>query len=208
MSEDEFFQKLVQYVRGRYPTEVQALLPAVGRGIHDEKLNWEILAIHNAEIYETVDGKIGIWSARTVAVEDTISSHLLEVDNVKDHRLRFDKAKQIQKELSNKNNWARYKTKFKVLIERLEWGEEIAKKITEGTGIEVKHYIPEPSDDNALFYTEFDSTGMSDGKKINEIKRHFDAVDEAYRKFQEYDRRWFEERFSKKEDSSAEKSSS
>jgi hypothetical protein len=208
MSDEEFFKKLVRYIRGRYPTEVQALLPAVGWGIHDEKLNWEILAIHNAQIYETVDGKIGIWSARTVAVEDTISSRLLEIDNVKDHHLRFDKTKQIHKELTNKDTREKHKAKFKVLIERLEWGDEIAKKITEGTGINVKHYIPEPSDDNAFFYTEFDPKGMSDEEKMNEIKRHFDAIDEAYAKFQEYDKRWFEEKFLKKWDSSTEKSSS
>lgn len=208
MSKEQFFQKLVRYIRGRYPTEVQALLPAAGRGIHDEKLNWQILAVRSAEIHETVDGKIGMWSARTVAVEDTISSHLLEIDSVKDHRLRFDKTMQIQKELSDKNNWPKYRSKFEVILDRLQWGEEIARDISEKTGIEVKHYIPKPPSDNALFYSEFDSKGLSDEEKTNEIKRHLDAIDEAHRKFQEYDRRWFEEKFSKKRDSSADKPSS
>lgn len=47
----------------------------------------------------------------------------------------------------------------------------------------VRQYIPEPPADRALFYTEFDSRGMSEEQKMEEIKMHLDAIDMAYKEF-------------------------
>ena len=196
MSDKEFFEKMMHYIRSRYPTEVQASVLYLTWGIHGEKLKWQINAVHAPEIYETVDGKIGTLSAVTVAVEDTVEYYLREVYKVGESR--FDKERQIMRDLLNKDNWPKYRSEFKVLIDRLERGEEVAKKITERTGIEVKHYVPEPPNDNALFCTEFDSTGMSGEQKMEEIRKHLDAIDAAYDEFQRYDKKRFGETFEKK----------
>jgi len=192
MSDKEHLEELVGYVRNRYSTEVQASMLHVTSGVHGERLKWQINAVYASQIYETVDGKIGILSAVTVAVEDTVEYYLREVCKVGEGR--FDKERQIMRDLLNRDNWPKYRAEFKTLIERLIWGEEIARKITERAGIEVKHYIPEPPNDNALFYTEFASTGMNNEQKMEKIKKHLDAIDAAYEEFQRYDRKPFQQK--------------
>jgi len=59
--------------------------------------------------------------------------------------------------------------------------------------IEVKHHVPEPPWNGALFYTEFDSKRISDDQKIEEIKKRLGIIDVAYKELREYERRHAEE---------------
>jgi len=55
------------------------------------------------------------------------------------------------------------------------WGDEVAKRVSEKHGIEVRFEI----DDESGFLTTFDSTGMSDEQLIDEIMKRVDAIAEA-----------------------------
>jgi hypothetical protein len=59
------------------------------------------------------------------------------------------------------------------------WGIEVARRVSEKHGIEVKFEI----DYESGFFTTFDSTGMDDEQLINEIMRRADAIAEAREMF-------------------------
>ncbi len=55
------------------------------------------------------------------------------------------------------------------------WGVEIAKRVSEKHGVEVKFEI----DSESGFFTTFNSTGMDDEQLINDIMKRVDAIAEA-----------------------------
>jgi hypothetical protein len=59
------------------------------------------------------------------------------------------------------------------------WGDEVARRVSEKHGIEVRFEI----DYESGFFTTFDSTGMDDEQLINETMKRVDAINEAREMF-------------------------
>jgi len=59
------------------------------------------------------------------------------------------------------------------------WGDEVARRVSEKYGIEVRFEI----DTESGFFTTFDSTGMGDEQLINETMKRVDAINEAREMF-------------------------
>ncbi len=63
--------------------------------------------------------------------------------------------------------------------EKHMWGDEIARRVSEKHGIEVRFEI----DYESGFFTTFDSTGMSDEQLIDEVMKRVNAINEAREMF-------------------------
>ena len=63
--------------------------------------------------------------------------------------------------------------------EKHMWGDEIARRVSEKHGIEVRFEI----DYESGFFTTFDSTGMSDEQLIDEVMKRVNAIAEAREMF-------------------------
>ena len=59
------------------------------------------------------------------------------------------------------------------------WGDEVARRVSEKHGIEVRFEI----DYESGFFTTFDSTGMDDEKLIDEVMKRVNAINEAREMF-------------------------
>jgi hypothetical protein len=59
------------------------------------------------------------------------------------------------------------------------WGDEVARRVSEKHGVEVRFEI----DTESGFITTFDSTRMDDEQLINETMKRVDAINEAREMF-------------------------
>ena len=144
-----------------------------------------------ANIEEDVTEKIWILSGPITMLID----ELLEAYGIRGFETRC----KIVDELADRRNWDKCMKKFKRIVAELTWADDMAKRASQETGIEIVHFIPNSKfgGDDSFYYTSFDSKGMSDEEKMKEIERHVDAVDMAYKLLEdsEAERAFFEERF-------------
>jgi len=93
--------------------------------------------------------------------------------------------KSIQ-ELDNPKNWPKWSRKMPVTITMLQKCHEVAKGVSEKSGIEIVVSRDGYSkvDDEFGFETSFDASGMAQGQFLKEVERHCKAMVKAYKKYE------------------------
>ncbi|MGB9718824.1 MAG: hypothetical protein ACPL4E_10400 [Thermoproteota archaeon] len=153
-----------------------------------------IAAVMN--IAESFDGTISVYSCRTDRGGEYIHECLL-----KSYRYRFKKAeakgreeeekvwkvfreekKRAREDYINRRNFEKHlKKSYKEAFIRLLWFDGVAKRISEEYGVEVKLTIAKDSDCGSCLVSRFNSKGMSDEEKLEEIKKRVEAITAACR---------------------------
>lgn len=91
------------------------------------------------------------------------------------------KEKEIHDDFINRRNIEKHVRKpYGRVFTRLLWADKIAEEVSRKFGIEVKILIDDTSHDWRTFFTSsFDSSGMDEERKYEEIKRRVEAVSTA-----------------------------
>ncbi|MEM2173346.1 MAG: hypothetical protein QXS66_08960 [Thermoproteota archaeon] len=200
MSEEEFLEKLKEYLLSRYnkeeiikkrgPCELYIERKLQLKSPEGANLKWRIDGGGTyPHIYEDSEGKVFVWSPTIGDFDDffpTESELIKFFRRWRRHHHRyekFDMELEFHRMMVDRMRWKEIEEDkdFKWMIDSFREKEEIAKKVSEKTGFKVVYYIPPPGGGNRFyFYTSFNSKGMSDEEKMKTIERAIDAVEEAY----------------------------
>jgi hypothetical protein len=189
LSQEGFLQKLKNYLMNN--SGLKDILTEMPRetGFFNEQIKWSINAetdFEPFEAYETVDGKIVAGYGPATHVGDIIINYLLDREkysDIVDQRVLVKERDEIIKSLHDRGNWQKYRVELKGLIDALEKADEIAKSVSTQMGVEIKQVLPHPPEKNAFFYTEIDSKGLSDEKKIEVVEKAWKALSTAFSEF-------------------------
>ncbi|MEM1554884.1 MAG: hypothetical protein QXJ72_08390 [Thermoproteota archaeon] len=147
-----------------------------GRSLDGKKLKWSVSTSPFdicMSVEEDEDGKVWVLSGCVDYVRDILYDYVKE------------KAYDIMVELRDRRNWRKYRRKFGKVIAYLAWNDEVARRITEKTGIKIVHQIglPEYYDSKieGIFYAVKDLKDVSDPIKFLFITKMIDAIDEAFK---------------------------
>ncbi|MEM3712986.1 MAG: hypothetical protein QXR97_05575 [Thermoproteota archaeon] len=149
----------------------------VKKSLDGKKLKWSVSTspfdIFCMSVKEDEDGKVWVLSGCVDYIRDILYDYVKE------------KAYDIMVELRDRWNWRKYRRKFGKVIAYLAWNDEVARRITEKTGIKVVHQIglPEYYDSKieGIFYAVKDLKDVSDPIKFLFITKMIDAIDEAFK---------------------------
>jgi len=189
--EEDFPGKVTSYLNKRFGGERYFEPYKTDRGkfyrhsaMAGKELKWCVWTgglLSCSSLEEDVTGKIWVFSGSTGAPDDT----LLEEYGIRDPEIR----NRIVDELADRRNWRKHVKNFKLLIGTLTWADEMAKRASDESRVEIVHFIPNSrfEGDRSFYYTNFDSSGISDEQKLKEIERRVDAVDGAYKLNQDYE---------------------
>ncbi|MCS7138719.1 MAG: hypothetical protein NZ873_01520 [Crenarchaeota archaeon] len=175
MAVEEFLNKLKKYLSDEMGLRDVLIEMPREQGFFNEQIIWSVNAetdYEPFEAYETTDGKIAAGFGPAVHVGDVIWDYLLDKEkysDILDYKVLAKKRDEMLLLLQDRNNWSKYKDELSGVIEILEKGDEIAKKVSDQTGIEVKQILPTPPSKNTFFYASFDGKGLSDEVKIEKI---------------------------------------
>jgi len=149
---------------------------AVKKSLDGKKLKWSVSTSPFdicMSVKEDEDGKVWVLSGCVDYVRDILYDYVKE------------KAYDIMVELRDRRNWRKYRRKFGKVIAYLAWNDEVARRITEKTGIKIVHQIglPEYYDSKieGIFYAVKDLKDVSDPIKFLFITKMIDAIDEAFK---------------------------
>ena len=159
-----------------YPVHYHVSFPSGGKSLEGKKLKWSVCTAEAIcmAVEEDEDGKVWVLSDNVDYVRDML------YDRVK------EKAYDIMIELRDRRSWKKYRKDFGKEIGYLAWKDEIAKRMTEETGIKIVHQIglPEYYDTakmQGIFYAVMDMKNLSDSVKFLFIVKMIDAIDETFR---------------------------
>lgn len=95
--------------------------------------------------------------------------------------LRREKEEEVCKDYINRRNFEKHlkKSYWRAFL-RLLWFDEVARRISEKYGVEVKVVIDKVDYDSGL-ESRFDGRNMDEGRKIEEIKKRVEALIDAYK---------------------------
>ncbi|MBO3842766.1 MAG: hypothetical protein FGF48_10195 [Candidatus Brockarchaeota archaeon] len=100
-----------------------------------------------------------------------------ELDKV---RITSEEVDKIWEMSLNRESWSELERKYKRFVRWLKHADEVAKKVTEKTGIKTILHIPHPEEgDRFSLIAMFNPKGMSDEEKMKMIEKAIDAVEEA-----------------------------
>jgi hypothetical protein len=85
---------------------------------------------------------------------------------------------EVMRKLPDRSSWNELKQKYGGIIAWLDYHDEVAREASEKTGIELIHYIPARGE-FTIFYSHFNSSGMSCDEKMRMIEKALDAIDIA-----------------------------
>lgn len=186
MVEEGFLNKLKKHLSDDLRLRDVLIEMPREQGFFNEQIIWSVNAetdYEPFEAYETTDGKIVAGYGPAVHVGDIIWDYLLDKEkyaDVLDYKSLAKKRDEILFALQDRNNWSKYKGELSGIIELLEKGDEIARKVSAQTGIEIKQILPTPPSKNAFFYASFDGRGLDDDAKIEKIGKAWLALYNAF----------------------------
>ncbi|MGB9718439.1 MAG: hypothetical protein ACPL4E_08385 [Thermoproteota archaeon] len=149
-----------------------------------------------ASVAESIDGIISAYSCGIDRAGYDIGKHLI---NKYRRRLRKAKAKgkeeeekvwraldkeeeETREDYLNRRNFEKHlKKSYKNVFIRLLWFDEVAKRISEEYGVEVKVKIADDTDCGSCLISRFNGSSMSEEKKLEEIKKRVETIIAAYK---------------------------
>ncbi|MBO3800473.1 MAG: hypothetical protein FGF52_05420 [Candidatus Brockarchaeota archaeon] len=186
MGREEFLEKLKKYLTDNFGLrDIITEMPRE-QGFFNEQIVWSINAetdYEPFEAYETRDGIIVAGYGPAVHVGDMLLDYLLDKEkyaDILDYKELAKKRDELLISLEDRNNWSKYRDELSGIVEVLEKGDEIAKKMSTQTGIEIKQALPTPPVKNTFFYASFDGKNLDDDAKIEKIGRAWVALNNAF----------------------------
>jgi len=194
LSEEEFLEKLKEYLLSRYNKE--EIVKERGRcwfsveknlrlkSAEGTELKWRISGTGvYPEVHEDSNGKIFVWSPTTGEVIDIISLSF-ELDKMIDKRRvkypSYEECVEIWRSMRDRRNWKKIEKRSRRLAGWLRRADKNAKEMTKKVGIKVVFHIPPPGQgDRFHFIASFDSKGMGEEEKLRMIEKAIEAVEEA-----------------------------
>ncbi|MBO3810203.1 MAG: hypothetical protein FGF50_11520 [Candidatus Brockarchaeota archaeon] len=142
----------------------------------ETELKWGIRSSGGfPDVYGDIKGDIFIWL--TLAEVSDIIFLSCELDKV---RITSEEVDKIWEMSLNRESWSELERKYKRFVRWLKHADEVAKKVTEKTGIKTILHIPHPEEgDRFSLIAMFNPKGMSDEEKMKMIEKAIDAVEEA-----------------------------
>jgi len=102
--------------------------------------------------------------------------------------MNWEKIERVDRDLWNRETWEKYRSRYYGVIINLEWADEVARQVTERTGVDMIHYVPQGKFKRSVFHTYFNAKEMSQEEKMKEISRSLDAVDQAFSEKEDIDK--------------------
>ena len=126
-----------------------------------ERTRWEIAEFYlHPEKYRRKEKMAKTEEERWMIAQKEVKEAKMIIEDFRQRK--------FEKYLGAKGNISYYARKYM-------WGDEVAKRISNKYNIEVRFEI----DTESGFFTDFDSTGMNEEQKINEILKRAEAMLEA-----------------------------
>ncbi|MEM3712797.1 MAG: hypothetical protein QXR97_04605, partial [Thermoproteota archaeon] len=156
------------------------------QGFFNEQIIWSVNAetdYEPFEAYETTDGKVVAGYGPAAHIGDILWDYLLDKEkyaDILDYKALAKKRDEILSFLQNRNNWSKYKDELSGVIEILEKSDEIARRVSAQSGIEIKQILPTPPSKNTFFCASFDGKGLDDDAKIEKIGKAWVALYNAF----------------------------
>ncbi|MEM2571233.1 MAG: hypothetical protein QXP96_05865, partial [Thermoproteota archaeon] len=157
MVEEDFLEKLKKHLADDLGLrDVITEMPRE-QGFFNEQIVWSVNAetdYEPFEAYETTDGKVIAGYGPAAHVGDILWDYLLDKEkyaDVLDYKALAKKRDEILSILQDRSNWSKYKDELSGIIELLEKGDEIARKVSAQAGIEIKQILPTPPSKNTFF---------------------------------------------------------
>jgi hypothetical protein len=209
-SEDMFLKRLVEYMNKRYKKEHEyfvikhsATEPVTSFDGKKRKKKWEITTggwtVPILEGYS--DGEVFILSDSKYEIDDALSETIYKMlsetipgywDMSPDehYALKRKEYEEVVRKLPDRRTWDELKQKYGGIIAWLDYHDEAAREASEKTGIELIHYIPARGEsiggEFTIFYSHFNSSGMSCDEVMGRIEKALDAIDIASNKVDLY----------------------
>jgi len=207
----DFLERLRNYLSERYGLEyefVEEYMLKTYDSMGGKGLKWVINAgfsfLDFPHIEEDVSGEIYLESPVTYDTEAWMDATYLRKAKSHEIRERIHELYEAQEKLRDRNNWPQL-NKFGYLVARMAWADDIAKRVTEETGVKLIHQIPKPADRYTFFYTSFNGTNLSDERRTGEITKCLNALDRALyyyideSAYSKFERKFFKATFGKKD---------
>lgn len=186
MAGEEFLNKLKKHLTDNCGLrDVLTEMPRE-QGFFNEQIVWSINAeteYEPFEAYETTDGRIVAGYGPAAHVGDILWDYLLDKEkyaDILDYKELAKKRDELLASLQERGNWSKYRDELSGVIEILEKGDEIARKVSAQTGIEVKQVFLAPPGKNTFFCASFEGKGLSDDAKVEKIGKAWSALYGAF----------------------------
>lgn len=182
MSEDGLIERIKDFLEKRY--KIKYSLITSPHRIGAEKSKWLLYETTwplggSCHVGESVSGRIFVESHSSYRIEDALMYY----------DLPEEEESRVEEELKDRANWKKYAPRFKHLIAVLVWADKVAKQVTAKAKVKVEHILPSIPEDRTFFCSSFDGKGLSDGQKIKKIETCANAVDRAYRLYNDREKR-------------------
>jgi hypothetical protein len=182
MGEDSLIQKIEDFLEKRY--KIKYSLITSPHRIGTEKSRWLLYETTwpmegSCHVGESVSGRIFVESHSSYRIDDALMYY----------DLPEEEENQVEEGLRDRANWKKYEPRFKDLIDILVWADKVAKQVTAKAKVKVEHILPSIPEDRTFFCASFDAKRLSDGQKIKKIETCANAVDSAYRLYNDREKR-------------------
>ncbi|MEM3908335.1 MAG: hypothetical protein QXZ17_15975 [Nitrososphaerota archaeon] len=193
-----FLEKLAEYMSKRYGMKyffkkcAAAKPPVQSLDGKERTPEWEVEG-NLPCLLGYSDGEVFIISTILYELEDILSDAIWdwfdktilgfrEMNHKARHEMLRREKEEVARKLTDRNTWGELKQKYGYVVAWLDYHDEVARQVTEKTGVKIVHrFNPESVNILGYFYAQFNWSGMSSEEKMKMVEKALDAIDMACR---------------------------